>query len=134
MDISVTIINLVVRHLNLYVGKERIHFLGCHACKCNCHGGQGQPGSKITVLSLSSDEPHVIFRLQLETEVFERVWAQYRDILVNSSSQAITESQMGRKKYNLCNKCGFRHAAPTGKACTAGDGVRSLEKHDRTGP
>ena len=34
--------------------------------------------------------------------------------------------RMGRKKYNLCTKCGFRHAAPMGKACTAcaaGDGA-----------
>ena len=36
--------------------------------------------------------------------------------------------RMGRKKYNLCTKCDFRHAAPTGKACTAGDGVQHLEK------
>ena len=29
---------------------------------------------------------------------------------------------MGRKKHNMCSKCGFRHAAPTGKACSAGVG------------
>ena len=38
--------------------------------------------------------------------------------------------RMGRKKFNLCNKCGFRHTAPTGKACAAGDGAHPLEKHD----
>ena len=35
--------------------------------------------------------------------------------------------RMGRRKYNLCTKCGFRHAAPTGRACTvcaAGDGAQ----------
>ena len=34
---------------------------------------------------------------------------------------------MGRRKYNLCTKCGFRHAAPTGllcMACAAGDGAQ----------
>ena len=34
---------------------------------------------------------------------------------------------MGRRKYNLCTKCGFRHAAPTGNSCTvcaAGDGAQ----------
>ena len=28
---------------------------------------------------------------------------------------------MGRTKFNLYGKCGFRHAAPTGKSCSAGD-------------
>ena len=27
---------------------------------------------------------------------------------------------MGKKKFNLCGKCGFCHAAPTGKGCLAG--------------
>ena len=31
---------------------------------------------------------------------------------------------MGRRKYNLCTKCGFRKVAPTGKACTAGVSVQ----------
>ena len=35
---------------------------------------------------------------------------------------------MGRKKYNLCTKCEFQHAAPTGKACTAGVGVQDVKK------
>ena len=35
---------------------------------------------------------------------------------------------MGRKKYNLCTKCEFCHAALTGKACTAGVGVQDLKK------
>ena len=66
--------NLVVRHFNLYVGKERIHCpAGCHACKCSFHGDPGQPGSKSTVLSLSSGEPHVTFRLKLETEVYSDI-------------------------------------------------------------
>ena len=28
----------------------------------------------------------------------------------------------------MCSKCEFRHAAPTGKACTAGVGVQELER------
>ena len=35
---------------------------------------------------------------------------------------------MGHKKYNLCSKCDFRHAAPTGKACTAGAGIQDVKK------
>ena len=45
--------------------------------------------------------------------------------------------RMGREKFNLCNKCGFRHGAATGKACAAGDGAQPLEKHDngdKSGP
>ena len=50
------------------------------------------------------------------------------DVLDYSSSQVIVTSIMGRKKYNLCSKCEFRHAAPTGKACTAGAGVQDMKK------
>ena len=35
---------------------------------------------------------------------------------------------MGKQKYNLCSKCNFRHAAPTGKGCLAGDGEQALDK------
>ena len=28
--------------------------------------------------------------------------------------------RMGKKKFNFCMKCGFRHASPTGKGCSAG--------------
>ena len=35
---------------------------------------------------------------------------------------------MGRKKHNLCTKCNFRHAAPTGKLCTAGVDMQEGEK------
>ena len=35
---------------------------------------------------------------------------------------------MGKKKYNICSKCGFRHAAPTGKACLARDGKQAEDK------
>ena len=35
---------------------------------------------------------------------------------------------MGKKKFNLCTKCNFRHAAPTGKNCLAGDGEQVLDK------
>ena len=36
---------------------------------------------------------------------------------------AIAENgRMGREKFNLCSKCDLRHAAPTGKSCSAGDG------------
>ena len=35
---------------------------------------------------------------------------------------------MGKKKFNLCTKCNFRHAAPTGKGCLAGDGEQALDK------
>ena len=34
---------------------------------------------------------------------------------------------MGKKKYNICSKCEFRHAAPTGKACLAGAGKQAEE-------
>ena len=44
--------------------------------------------------------------------------------------------EMGRKKYNLCSKCEFWHAAPTGKQCTAGVGVQDMPekpgKDDKT--
>ena len=36
--------------------------------------------------------------------------------------------EMGHKKYNLCSKCEFWQAAPTGKQCTAGVGVQDVEK------
>ena len=35
---------------------------------------------------------------------------------------------MGKKKFNLCTKCNFRHASPTGKGCLAGDGEQALDK------
>ena len=35
---------------------------------------------------------------------------------------------MGKKKHNICSKCGFRHAAPTGKACLAGAGKQAEDK------
>ena len=35
---------------------------------------------------------------------------------------------MGKKKFNLCSKCNFRHASPTGKGCLAGDGEQALDK------
>ena len=35
---------------------------------------------------------------------------------------------MGNKKYNICSKCDFRHAAPTGKACLAGAGKQAEDK------
>ena len=35
---------------------------------------------------------------------------------------------MGKKKYNLCSKCDFRHASPTGKACLAGVGKQAEDK------
>ena len=35
---------------------------------------------------------------------------------------------MGKKKYNICSKCKFRHAAPTGKACLAGAGKQAEDK------
>ena len=35
---------------------------------------------------------------------------------------------MGKKKYNLCSKCNFRHDSPTGKACLAGDGKQAEDK------
>ena len=45
------------------------------------------------------------------------------DVLIEKSSRAIAFIAMGRKKHNLCSGCGMRHAAPTGKSCTAGAGV-----------
>ena len=36
--------------------------------------------------------------------------------------------KMGKKKYNLCSKCEFRHASPTGKACLAGVGKQGEDK------
>ena len=44
-----------------------------------------------------------------------------------NSSRAIAVIAMGRKKHNLCSGCGFRHAAPAGKACTAGVGMQTEE-------
>ena len=44
------------------------------------------------------------------------------------ASQAIAVIVMGRKKHNLCTKCNFQHAAPTGKLCMAGVGVQEGEK------
>ena len=38
---------------------------------------------------------------------------------------------MGRKKHNLCSGCGLRHAAPTGKACTAGVGMQVQQNGDK---
>ena len=35
---------------------------------------------------------------------------------------------MGKKKFNFCTKCNFRHASPTGKGCLAGDGEQALDK------
>ena len=35
---------------------------------------------------------------------------------------------MGKKKFNLCTKCNFRHASPTGKGCLAGGGEQALDK------
>ena len=35
---------------------------------------------------------------------------------------------MGKKKFNLCMKCNFRHALPTGKGCLARDGEQALDK------
>ena len=35
---------------------------------------------------------------------------------------------MGKKKHNICSKCGVRHAAPTGKACLAGAGKQAEDK------
>ena len=37
---------------------------------------------------------------------------------------------IGRKKFNLCSKCELRHAAPTGKGCTAGVGVQQEDQKD----
>ena len=34
---------------------------------------------------------------------------------------------MGKKKHNICSKCGVRHAAPKGKACLAGAGKQAEE-------
>ena len=36
--------------------------------------------------------------------------------------------RMGKKKFNLCTKCGFRHASSTGKACSAGDSEQLKEQ------
>ena len=30
------------------------------------------------------------------------------------------DHRMGKEKFNLCAKCSFRHASPTGKGCSAG--------------
>ena len=40
---------------------------------------------------------------------------------------------MGKKKYDICSKCEFRHAAPTGKAClaVAGKQAEDLPKEDK---
>ena len=35
---------------------------------------------------------------------------------------------MGKKKFNLCTKCNFRHASPTGKGCLPGDGEQALDE------
>ena len=57
--------NLAVRHLNLYVVRERMQCRhGCQAC-CQvlmpcCQGCQGDDMSNLTVLSLSSTRKHVI--------------------------------------------------------------------------
>ena len=40
---------------------------------------------------------------------------------------------MGKKKFNLCTKCNFRHASPTGKGCLAGDGEQALDKPTEDG-
>ena len=40
--------------------------------------------------------------------------------------------EMGKKKYNICSKCEFRHAAPTGKACSAGAGEQVEKLEDKT--
>ena len=61
----INIINLELRHLNLYVGKERIHcFLVARPVAMFVNAVaiiRGNRGRKITVLSLSSDETPVIF-------------------------------------------------------------------------
>ena len=35
---------------------------------------------------------------------------------------------MGKRKFNLCTKCGFRHASPTGKSCSARAGEQLEEQ------
>ena len=59
--------------------------------------------------------------------MFECVTAQFRHNWWKIIVRIARIIEMGKKKYNICSKCEFRHAAPTGKACLAGAGKQAEE-------
>ena len=64
----------------------------------------------------------------MESQGFERVTAHLGLFGTDKLHGVHGFVEMGKKKFNLCTKCNFRHASPTGKGCLAGDGEQALDK------
>ena len=127
--------NLVVRHLNLYVGKERIHCfpvvrpVAINQMQLSWLSGATaiQNNSSLLVIRRTT---HIILDFGQRLRFLNGFGLKLVTFWLILHRRPSQNRRMRRKKFNLCNKCGFRHAAPTGKACAAGDGAQSVEKHD----
>ena len=121
----------MVRRLNVYVGKERIHCLSVvrlvamNQMQLSRWSGATEIQNNSSLLVIRHTR-RVILDFQWGSEGLSRFELKFGRLVFCNRNRSYR--RMGRKKHNLCSKCEFRHAAPTGKACTARVGLKASEK------
>ena len=115
----------MVRRLKAYVGKERIHCfsvvrpVAMTQMRLSRWSGATKIQNNSSLLVIKRTR-RVILDFQWVLSVFELKLGR----LDCCNRRSIATFVMGWKKHNLCSKCEFRHATPTGKACMARAGVQ----------